>query len=322
MHKIMFLNQHGYWIYSIVCTGLWFTIVRWLFTCWYYQCGTNSPESVPLIGILDNPSTFDNLRFSEPTNGIDLVPISFYTLRNCSFEDSLINVKINETRTVNFGFPTDKSKAVTELYLLGNTTLTLHVTTEVIPNYLTGHCIAFLLVFDDFNKFFNFTSSYFLVEEFYYKECIANEKSQTMNITFDKPSYYYIGVFTHIPTEVDTFFLHFLGTYLQYDISKGNAVCSISSLGALSCDFSLNTNQQLQTCIVGSVPPSTVLSGIKTTTVDFYTAVNSQAKIGAYFFLPLLFFMIIMIFIYCNYYILHRYRKGKYRRGKKRISFY
>ncbi|XP_064398878.1 uncharacterized protein LOC135345382 isoform X2 [Halichondria panicea] len=169
-------------------------------------------QSVPLIGIPDNPSTFDSLSFSEPTNGTDFVPISFYTLWNCFYDDAFIDVEITETLNVNFDSPTDKSKPVTELYLLGNTTLTVDITTEIVPNYLTNSCIAFLLVFDNFNKFWNFNSNPFLVEDFYYKECIENNKSQTMNITFVKRSYYYIGVYTDIPTEATTFSLHFLRT--------------------------------------------------------------------------------------------------------------
>ncbi len=118
-----------------------------------------------------------------------------------------------------------------------------------------------------------------------------------MNITFDKPSYYYIGVYTDIPTEATTFSFHFLGTYLQYNISNGNAVCSIDSLDNVNCDFSPNINQQFKTCMVGFVPPSTMLSGIRTTTVDFSTAVESQAKIQLYFFLPLIVFVSLLLLI-------------------------
>ena len=260
-------------------------------------------KSVPLIKKLDNPSAFDSLRFSEPTNRTYLVPISFYTLRNCS---SFINIEMNETMTVNFDSLTNYGKAVTELYLLGNTTLTVDITTEIVPNYLTDYCIAFLLVFDDFDKFLHFTLNSFLVEDFYYKGCIENNKSQAMIMTFDKPSYYYIGVYTDIPIEVTTFSLHFLGTYLQYDISNENAGCSINSLDNVKCDFSLNTNQQLQSCIVGFVLPGVVLSGIQRTTVDFYTAVDSRAEIAIPYFSFIILCLGFLFIIYC---IQSRYKK-------------
>ncbi len=245
-------------------------------------------QSVPLIGILDNPSTSDVYRFSEP----DLVPIAFYTLRDCSSDDSFMDVEINETMTVNFSSSTDKSKAVTELYLLGNTTLTLDITTDVILTYATNHCIAFVLVYDDLSNYINFISNH-SGKNFYHKECIVNEDSQTINITFNKPSYYYIGVYTDIPTEATTFTLHFLGTYLQYDISNENAVCSIASINELSCKFSLNTNSWSQEiCIVGSVSPSTRIKG---TTVNFYTPAISPIKVVLY---ALILPMTILILIY------------------------
>ncbi len=259
-------------------------------------------QSMPLIGILDNPSTFDSLRFSEPTNGTDFVPISFYTLRNCSSSAAFIDVDINEIVTASFDSLTEKSKAVTELYLASNTTLTVDITTEVLSNYSVGHCNAFLLVFDDFNNFLNFISSSSLVENFYYKGCIENNKSQAMIMTFDKPSYYYIGVYTDIPIEATTFSLHFLGTYLQYNISNENAGCSIDSRDDLSCEIKLYPNTNQQTCIVGSIPPSATLLGIKVTAVDFYAAVNSDTSINFYFYLPLIFLTIIIcivFFVYC-----------------------
>ncbi len=253
-------------------------------------------KSVPLIGILDNPSTFDSVRFSESTNGTNLVPINFHTLRNCFSSAAFIDVDINEIVTVSFDSPTKKSKPVTELYLARNMTLTVAITTEVLSNYSVGHCNAFLLVFDDFNNLNILSSS--LVENFYYKGCIENNKSQVMIMTFDKPSYYYIGVYTDIPTEATTFSLHFLGTYLQYNISNENDGCSIDSRDDLSCEIYPNTNQQ--TCIVGSVPPT--LLGIKVTAVDFYAAVNSDTSINIYFYLPLTFLTIIIcivFFVYC-----------------------
>ena len=259
-------------------------------------------KSVPLIGILDNPSTFDSLRFSVPTNRTDFVPISFYTLRNCSSSAAFIDVDINEIVTASFDSLTEKSKAVTELYLASNTTLTVDITTEVLSNYSVGHCNAFLLVFDDFNNFLNFISSSSLVENFYYKGCIENNKSQAMIMTFDKPSYYYIGVYTDIPIEATTFSLHFLGTYLQYNISNENAGCSIDSRDDLSCEIKLYPNTNQQTCIVGSIPPSATLLGIKVTAVDFYAAVNSDTSINFYFYLPLIFLTIvicIVFFVYC-----------------------
>ncbi len=240
-------------------------------------------QSVPLIAIHD-PSTYF-VRVSEiRETSRDVVPITFYTLSNCSSKDSYIDVEINEIVAVTFGSPTDYGKAVTELYMLGNTTISIDITTEVVPQYSADYCIAYLLVFDDLNNYFSFISS--SGANGYYQECIVNEQSQTKNLTFDKPSYYYIGVFRNIPTEATTFSLHFLGTYLQYDISKGNAVCSIDSIDALSCEFSLNTNQPA--CIVGSVRPADPLFGIKLATIGYYTAGNSDAEIDTFFFTPLM----------------------------------
>ncbi len=255
-------------------------------------------QSVPLITIHDLSTHL--VRLTE--FGTDLVPITFYTLSDCSSLDSFINVEINEF--VNFSSLTNKTKAATELYLVRHTTLTVDITTDVIPTYATNHCIAFLLVFDNFDNFLNFTSSSFLDEEFYYKECIVNEQLQMKILTFDKLSYYYIGVYTDIPTEATTFSLHFLGTYLQYDISNRDAVCTIDSIDALSCGFAPNTNQQ--TCIVGSVPPISTDTPFQVTVSYYiYTAVKySEAYI---FFIPLLivtpfFFWIFFWFCYCCYY--------------------
>ncbi|XP_064398906.1 uncharacterized protein LOC135345411 isoform X2 [Halichondria panicea] len=253
-------------------------------------------QSVPLIVIHDLPT--DLVRLTE--FGTDFVPISFYTLRDCSSNDSFINVEINETITVNFSSPTDKSKPVTELYLARNTTVTVAITTVVLSNYETNHCVAFLFVFDNFDKFLSFTSSSFLVKEFYYKECIVNEQLQNMNITFDKPSYYYIGVYTDIPTEATTFSLHFVGTYLQYDISNKDAVCTIDSRDDLNCDFFPDYNNQ-QTCIVGFVPPISTDTPSEVT-VSFYMYVGKywETSIDSSFFTPLvLFIMLFLVLAYC-----------------------
>ena len=275
----------------------------------YLLVGTTSVaqihrQSVPLIGTLDNPSTFDSVRFSEPTNGTDFVPISFYTLRNCSSSAAFIDVEINEMVIVNFGSSTDKSKAVTELYLARNTTIIVDVITDVIPTYATNHCVAFLLVYDDFSNYINFVSnSEELENNFYHKECIVNEDSQTMNISFNTPSYYYIGVYTDIPTEATTFSLHFLGTFFQYNISNRNAGCSIDSIVAfLSCEFSPNTNSMSkETCIVGSVPPSITSLGIKGSNVNFYTAVVSATKSVIYSSLPIIIVVCIICIVSSTY---------------------
>ncbi len=249
-------------------------------------------QTVPLIAIHDLSTKF--IRLSEISR-TDVVPISFYTLSDCFSDDSFIDVEVDEIVTVNFG-STDKTKAVTEFYLLRNTTLTLNITTDVIPTYATNHCIAFLLVFNNFDKFFNFilSSSLESDENYYYKGCIANEQSQTMNMAFNKPSYYYIGVYTDIPTEVATFSLHFLGTYLQYDISNKDAVCTIDSRDALSCEFSPENNQQ--TCIVGSVPPISTVTPFGVN-VSSYAAANSDAAVDAYFFIPLMVTFVVLYIV-------------------------
>ncbi len=258
-------------------------------------------QSVPLFGTVDL-SNVDSVKLTE-TRGPDFIPTSFYA-GHCSF----IDVEINETVIVNFG-PTDKSKAVTEFYLARNTTISLDITTEVLPS--TNSCIAFLLVYDNFSNYINFISNS-SGENFYYKECIVNETFQAKNLTFDKPSYYYIGVYTDIPAEVTTFSLHFLGTYLQYDISNRSAGCSIPTLDTLSCKFSPNTNSMSQKiCIVGFVPPTITSLGIKGSTVNFYTAAVSDTKINTYFFLPLIIYIVFIFGIVisiCCYWRIERRR--------------
>ncbi len=280
--------------FCICCYGCWFVVFLVLGMCGaiYYDdyslLNTTSValihrQSVPLIAIHDLSTKF--IRLSE-ISGTGVVPISFYQLSDCS---SFIDVEINEIVTVSFDSPTDKSKAVTELYMLGNTTISIDIITEVLPQYPPDSCSTGLVVFDDLNNYLNFISTSSLVNNYYYLECIANKNSQTMSITFDKPSYYYIGVFTNIPTEVTTYTSHFLGTYLQYDISNWDALCTINSHDALSCDLiSLHTNSFSHICIVGSVRPTDPLFGIRLVTIGYYTADYSDAEIDTYFFIPLI----------------------------------
>ncbi len=243
-------------------------------------------QSVPLIATHDLSTKF--FRFSE-ISGTGVVPITFYELSNCS---SFIDVDIDEIVTVSFDSPTDKTKAVTELYMLGNTTISIDIATEVLPQYSPDSCLAALIVFDDLNNYLNFISNSEFspgANNYYLFECIANTKSQTKSITFDRPLYYYISVYTDIPAEVTTYTLHFLGTYLQYDISNRDALCTIDSRDALSCDFrSLDTNSLRQVCIVGSVPPTDLLFGIRLVTLGYYTADSSDPEIDVYFFIPLI----------------------------------
>ncbi len=240
-------------------------------------------QSIPLIAIHDLSTRF--FRFSE-ISSTDLVPITFYELSDCS---SFIDVEIDEIVTVSFDSPTDKSKAVTELYMLGNTTISIDITTEVLPQYPPDSCFTGLVVFDDLSNYLDFISTSSLVNNYYYLECIANENSQTKSITFNKTSYYYIGVFTNIPAEVTTYTSHFLGTYLQYDISNRKALCTINSHDVLRCDlFSLDTNSFSHICIVGSVRPTDPLFGIRLATIGYYTADNSDKEIDTYFFIPLI----------------------------------
>ncbi len=276
-------------------------------------------QSVPLIAIHDLSTKF--IRLSE-ISGTGVVPISFYQLSDCS---SFIDVEINEIVTVSFDSPTDKSKAVTELYMLGNTTISIDIITEVLPQYSPYSCFTDLVVFDNLNNYLNFISTSSLVNNYYYLECIANKNSQTMSITFDKPSYYYIGVFTEIPAEVTTYTLHFLGTYLQYDISNRETLCTINSRDALSCDlFSLDTNSFSQVCIVGSVRPTDPLFGIRLVTVGYYTADYSDAELDTFFFIPLIcmcsVFLVCAVICVCVILIscIHRGIYGS--RGKRKVA--
>ncbi len=178
--------------------------------------------------------------------------------------------------------------------MLRNTTISIDITTKVLPQYSPNYCLAALIVFDDLNNYLNFISNSESLlgaknVNYYLFECITNTKSQTKSITFDRPLYYYISVYTDIPTEVTTFSLHFLGTYLQYDISNRDALCTIDSRDALSCDLhSLDTNSLRQVCIVGSVPPTDLLFGIRLVSLGYYTADSSDPEIDEYYFIPLI----------------------------------
>ena len=166
-------------------------------------------QSVPLIAIQDPSTNF--VRLSE-ISGTDLVTIIFYKLSDCSSSAAFMDVEFNEMVNVSFSSPTIKSKAVTELYLAENTTLTVNITTNV-PS--TNSCFIALVVFDDFTNYLNFISSSSL-DNYYFMDCIANEKSRTKILMFNRPSYYYIGVYTDFPTEATTFSLHLVG----WDISS------------------------------------------------------------------------------------------------------
>ncbi len=289
------------------CFCCWFGVFLLLGVCGavlydgYSLVGTTSVvqihrESVPLI-VKHDPST--KYRLSE-ISGTDVVPIVFYTLSDCFSDGSFTDVKINEIMTVNFDSPTDYGKAVTEWYLLGNTTISINITTEVLPQHSSDSCFTAIVIFDDLNNYLNFLSSSFLLSSYYYLECIANEQSQTRILTFNKTSYYYIGVYTDIPTEVAAYTLHFVGTYLQYDILKGNAICFISSRDALSCDFS--TNQPV--CIVGFVQPTDLLSGIRLANVEYDTAAYSDTVVNTFFFTPLMCSVFLVCFVSCLYVII------------------
>ena len=251
-------------------------------------------QSIPLIAIQDPSTNF--VRLSEIiTSGTDLVTIIFYKLSDCSSSTAFIGVEINEIMTVNFGSPTIKSKPVTELYLVGNTTLTVDITTNV-PS---TNSFTALVVFDNLRNYLNFISSSSL-DNYYFMDFIANGKSQTkISLIFNKTSYYYIGLYTDIPTEVTTFTVHFRGRILQYDITKGNTFCFISSLDDLSCEFSPNSNQQ--TCIVGSVPPiyTDTPFGIRRATVEYSTALNSDTATNTLFFIPLMLSCLWVCFLSC-----------------------
>ena len=248
-------------------------------------------QSVPLIATHDLSTK--SFRLSE-ISGTGVVPITFYELSDCS---SFADIEFNEIVTVSFDSPTVKTKAVTELYMLGNTTISIDITTEVLPQYSPDSCFTGLVVFDDLNNYLNFISnseSSLGANNYYLVECIANKISQTKSITFNKTSYYYISVFTDIPTEVATYTLHFLGTYLQYDISNRDALCTIDSR-ALSCDLYSHSFSQI--CIVGFVPPTDLLFRIRLITLGYYTADSSKAEIDVYFFIPLM--CMFSVFLVC-----------------------
>ena len=85
--------------------------------------------SVVLLGLSSDVNNI--VRFT--VNGPDFFSISVHTLNDCSSDDSFESIEVNETITVRFNFPTEKTKSLTEWYFLENITLSVTVTTEVLP---------------------------------------------------------------------------------------------------------------------------------------------------------------------------------------------
>ncbi len=236
------------------------------------------------------------------------IPISFYVLSQCSVQDFFVSVEVSETVTVSFDSPTEKSKSLTEWYFLGNTTLTTTITTDVLPGNSTDQCIAFLVVFNDFDQFSNFIANSFINENSLFKVCISNTLFQTHTIIFDQESYYFLGLYSDIPAEVGTFSVHFSGSYLQYNMST--VQCSMEGV---NCDFSANSFSE-DACIVGFVPPVDVVFGVKEANVTFNTAALPDSLVDYVFFVPLicyilLFSVFIVIWLQCRRFCKHRSRK-------------
>ncbi len=259
--------------------------------------------SIPFIGAFDTAASIQLQEVSDP----DIVPIQFYTLRQCFSQDSLMTINIDETSKVTFDSPTEKSKGLTEWYFLENTTLSVTITTEALPSYPADQCIAFLVVFSDFSSFKNFilTSS---LESYYFIKCIANYGSQTSNINVRDKSYYYFGVYSDIPTEVGAVSVNFFGSYYQYDLSNLTFDCFLSSSNSLSCNFSPNpTFFSQNSCIVGFISPTDTVSGVRKADVGFFAAAHSESVKNTYFFIPFIlviclpcaFFCCIFVFAVC-----------------------
>ncbi len=247
--------------------------------------------SVPLIGKV-NKSLFVKLTYTVNGTSNDL-PISFYVLQQCSAQDSFIRVEVNDVMAITFNsLVTERSKSLSDWYFLENTTLTVTITTDILPNYPADQCIAFLVGFNNFNKFASFILSSSLKNDYYFKECITNEPFQAKNLTFSNQSYYYLGLYSNISTEVGVFVVRINGSYLQYNTSKAITTCSTTP----SCQFSPDVISQ-DTCLVGLVPPTNTFSGAPTATVDVFTAVDSDSTIALYFFSPLIAIMLFTIFI-------------------------
>ena len=250
--------------------------------------------SVPLIGKV-NKSLFVKLTYTVNGTSNDL-PISFYVLQQCSAQDSFIRVEVNDVMAITFNsLVTERSKSLSDWYFLENTTLTVTITTDVLPSYPADQCIAFLVGFNDFNKFASFIMSSSLKNDYYFKECITNERFQVKILTFSNQSYYYLGLYINISTEVSIFVVHINGSYLQYNTSKPITACSATPLST-SCQFSPDVISQ-DTCLVGLVPPTNTFSGAPTATVDVFTAVDSDSTIALYFFSPLIAVILLTIIV-------------------------
>ncbi len=300
------------------CFCCWFIVSLVLGICGttlyngYFLAGTTSVSqihrpSVPLIGSLKGAVS---VRLTE-IRGTQIVPILFYVLPQCSSQSSYKNLNVNETFKVTFDSPTEKSKGLTEWYFLENTTLTVAITTEALPNYPADHCIAFLVAFDDFNSFKNFLTTSFLSENYVYKRCVASIMSQTTDLPFEKQSYYYFGMYSDIPNELDAFSVHFSGSFLQYNILNLPLACSIDSPFSISCEFFPNANSFTQdACIVGSILPISTLSEVNEATVTLHTAANSDSAINSYFFIPFILIVSFTIFLACLWLVYKSYKNS------------
>lgn len=270
-------------------------------------------QSIPLIGKLNmNMGHLLRLRVLESHT----LPISFYISQQCSAQDSYKIKNVNEIVTVGFSSSVE-SRKLTEWYFIGNTTVNTIITTQILPTYPIIFCLAFLVIFDDVHKFNDFLQSPSLEEENYlFTECIINMRSQTNTYFLDKESYYFVGLYSEIPTEVGSFTVEFSGSYFEYEFSNSAIICSLNSLDDTICQFSSSRDSLSEdACIVGFIPETDkVQSQVKGATVRFETATLSDSTADMYFFIPFLLcggLTIVVLLLFCVWWMFHQYRYSR-----------
>ena len=242
--------------------------------------------SIPLIGTVDDVSGIDSVRFNE-TKETDVIPVDFYALNlsSCLRDDLIANIPLNNTIWLNFDSLSVRSKAVTEWYLLSGSKINVHIDVVTTSDSVSVDCYLTLIVFDSYYQFVDF-----IMQEMWLNNhsavCIS-EKRSIQNFNFTRNSYYYFGVHTNIPGEIETVSLRFVGNYRQYNLSNAVIGCSLSA-SQTSCDIKASDLNLQSACFVCSIPANKANLGLREANIDFYIATISDTNRFVYFFLPLI----------------------------------
>ena len=241
-----------------------------------------NPSSV-LIGTVDDVSGIDSVRFNE-TKETDVIPVDFYALNlsSCLLDDLIANIPINNTIWLNFDSLNVRSKAVIEWYLLSGSKINVHIDIVTTSDSVSVDCYLTLIVFDSYYQFVDFITQEIWLNS-HSAVCISEKKS-LQNFNFTRNSYYYFGVYTNIPGEIETVSLRFVGNYRQYNLSNAMIGCSLST-SQTSCDIKASNINLQSACFVGSIPANKAILGLREAN---NIATISDTNKYVYFFLPLI----------------------------------